>query len=687
MPEKKISIIIPFYNAGETLKDCLNSIFKNHYKDFEVILVNDCSSDASIDIAKKYPCKIINLPERRGPAFARDKGVSSAVGEVVAFLDSDCIAPDNWLSEINKKISEDVMGIGGRYTLPKDTNPLRALVVNYWDLKNILYRKPRELISLSGGNCAFWKTVLLKERKKSELIYCNGRVGGDDTIMCTELAKRGRLIYYPSLSVVHNKKGSLLNSLAQTINLGYSGAIVTVLCGISLIKEPHRFYKSILYLLSLLTLISMIFSLTTKVWPPFLYISILYITTQLPFIFSAAKELPRPIVVLSLPLLVFVSDLLYLYGHLKRLLEVILAGINSIAWHIRIFMNIAAPSALSRIFFFVTKECNASCYFCFNKQHPQAGKKEDLSLKEIEKVTLKIKFLSWLTITGGEPFLRKDIYEICRLFYSNCSTRIISIATNGILTSQIIDTVERILIDCKQLYLTVIVALDDAGKLQDAIKGVKDCGISAQDTLRRLKSLQLRFPRLTLAINTTVIKENANSIEEILDYFSHNLDFDRQCLNILRSAPCTSAAYELIPIHNYLELIKKMTFPIKRAAGFGRLKQRFNREILEYFCHISFKEYEQKKGFSRCLAARKFIVLDNNGAVYACELLREELGNLRTGDYDFKKIVIAEKAKMARTKIRENNCYCQWPCAIASNGYLNLFWYPKILARLMTPPN
>lgn len=119
MAEKKISVVISVYKAERILKECLNSLFKNNYNDFEVIVVDDCSRDGSVDIARRYPCKIISLPEQRGPAFARDRGLSSADGEIVAFLDSDCIVPDDWLAKINIKLTKDILGIGGKYNLPK----------------------------------------------------------------------------------------------------------------------------------------------------------------------------------------------------------------------------------------------------------------------------------------------------------------------------------------------------------------------------------------------------------------------------------------------------------------------------------------------------------------------------------------------------------------------------------------
>ena len=87
----KISIIIPVYNASLTLKECLDAIFNSHFKNFEVIVVSDNSPDNSVKLAKEYRCKVIELSENKGPAFARNIGAQAAEGDVLLFLDSDVV--------------------------------------------------------------------------------------------------------------------------------------------------------------------------------------------------------------------------------------------------------------------------------------------------------------------------------------------------------------------------------------------------------------------------------------------------------------------------------------------------------------------------------------------------------------------------------------------------------------------
>ena len=113
----KISIIIPVYNSSSTLKECLDSIFSSTFKDYEVIVVSGNSTDDSIKIAKQFQIKIIELPENKGPALARNKGFQVAQGDIILFLDSDVILNKNSLSLIIDKFSlAEVNAIQGIYS-------------------------------------------------------------------------------------------------------------------------------------------------------------------------------------------------------------------------------------------------------------------------------------------------------------------------------------------------------------------------------------------------------------------------------------------------------------------------------------------------------------------------------------------------------------------------------------------
>jgi glycosyltransferase involved in cell wall biosynthesis len=101
----KFSIIIPAYNASRTLKECLDAVYKQSYPDFEAIIVDDRSKDDTIQIAQKYPCKIVKNDKNLGAAKTRNIGAEEAMGDILYFIDSDTIPKPDVLEKLNKHFS------------------------------------------------------------------------------------------------------------------------------------------------------------------------------------------------------------------------------------------------------------------------------------------------------------------------------------------------------------------------------------------------------------------------------------------------------------------------------------------------------------------------------------------------------------------------------------------------------
>ena len=111
----KFSIIVPVYNTEKYLDDCLNSIFKQSNQDFEVICVNDGSTDKSKDILNKYKDDItIVTQENSGLSVARNKGVEKATGKYLLFVDSDDTIEPKLLEKLDQvtKNNPDLVRFG-----------------------------------------------------------------------------------------------------------------------------------------------------------------------------------------------------------------------------------------------------------------------------------------------------------------------------------------------------------------------------------------------------------------------------------------------------------------------------------------------------------------------------------------------------------------------------------------------
>ena len=103
--EKLISVIIPNYQGGTTIARCLEAVFASSYQNFEVIVVDDCSGDNSVEVIKTFPCKLVPLDSHAGAAQARNIGAAHSRGDTLFFTDADCLLQENTLALVNQALS------------------------------------------------------------------------------------------------------------------------------------------------------------------------------------------------------------------------------------------------------------------------------------------------------------------------------------------------------------------------------------------------------------------------------------------------------------------------------------------------------------------------------------------------------------------------------------------------------
>lgn len=146
MINKIVSVIIPMYNSEKTIKRTLNSVINQSYKNFEVIIVNDGSTDNSPDIVEQfiksnssYDITLVNQ-NNQGVSVARNNGIKLAKGQYIAFLDSDDYWETNKLYEQIKIMGDnaDIYLLG---TLPKSSkDDMNTEEINYIDFRKLLFK-------------------------------------------------------------------------------------------------------------------------------------------------------------------------------------------------------------------------------------------------------------------------------------------------------------------------------------------------------------------------------------------------------------------------------------------------------------------------------------------------------------------------------------------------------------------
>ncbi len=125
-----ISVVVCSYNGERTIRDCFEGLLKLEYPNFEVIVVDDGSTDATAAITREYGFRLIST-ENRGLSNARNTGLEAATGEIVAYLDDDAYPDPHWLTYLAATfLSTTHAGVGGPNIEPPGDGPIADCVAN-----------------------------------------------------------------------------------------------------------------------------------------------------------------------------------------------------------------------------------------------------------------------------------------------------------------------------------------------------------------------------------------------------------------------------------------------------------------------------------------------------------------------------------------------------------------------------
>ena len=213
----KVSVVICAYNAADTLDDCLDSLGRLNYPDFEVIVVNDGSRDATGDIARRYPVRLIEVPNG-GLSAARNIGLSAATGEIVAYTDADVRVDRDWLTYLVQPfLTSDVVGSGGPNVVPPDDPFVAQCVARAPGGPTQVLLDDRIAEHVPGCNMAFRREALLAINGFNP-VYLRA---GDDVDICWRLqAKKQRIGFSPSALVWHHHRSSIKAYWRQQVGYG-----------------------------------------------------------------------------------------------------------------------------------------------------------------------------------------------------------------------------------------------------------------------------------------------------------------------------------------------------------------------------------------------------------------------------------------------------------------------------------
>lgn len=227
----KVSVVVCSYNGASTLRGCLESLMNLDYADYEVILIDDGSTDDTREIAADFPQVVYHYQENRGLSVARNVGAEMAEGEIVAYTDSDCEADPDWLRYLVQAMEDQqVEAIGGPNITPLDSSwTARCVGASPGNPSHVML-DDHHAEHLPGCNMAF---------KRSTLLGIGGfdpqfRQAGDDVDICWRFLDADLPIGFASGAMVwHHRRPTVKAYARQQKGYGRSEAMVHF-------KHPQR---------------------------------------------------------------------------------------------------------------------------------------------------------------------------------------------------------------------------------------------------------------------------------------------------------------------------------------------------------------------------------------------------------------------------------------------------------------
>jgi glycosyltransferase involved in cell wall biosynthesis len=212
-----LSVIIPVHNDSKNLSQSLDALLASSYESYEIIVVDDCSTDASVEVSRSKSVKLYRLTHQSGPAAARNFGARKSRGDILIFVDSDVVVKPNTLEQIAYDFIEnpEIVAVFGSY----DDSPAADGVLSQFRnlLHHFIHQNSNEQANTFWAGCgAIYKTYFLKLKGFNEQMYSKPSI--EDIELGIRLSQNGyKIMLDKKLQVKHLKQWNWFNWLKTDI--------------------------------------------------------------------------------------------------------------------------------------------------------------------------------------------------------------------------------------------------------------------------------------------------------------------------------------------------------------------------------------------------------------------------------------------------------------------------------------
>lgn len=352
--------------------------------------------------------------------------------------------------------------------------------------------------------------------------------------------------------------------------------------------------------------------------------------------------------------------------------------------------GLLAPINPLTLTFSVTAACQSRCRTCnignVYLDNPKIAK-NNLSLEEVEKVFKSLGRVYFFNVSGGEPFMRRELPEIIRLACMHLRPRLLHIPTNGIspkqikkATLQILDYMDEHL--PPSVPITIKPSIDGVGALHDYVRGYPGNFEKLEQTIDALLEIRAWRPRLHVDLGTVISNYNLHHLDEIEDWvhrrgvesYRHEIAEQRAEFHNLGD-PITPAAdvYEQL-----IERFKaKIVQNVKKKAKLTRVTE----AVRMIYYDVAVQILKERRQVTPCYAGISNIHMNYDGEVWPCCVLggTQPLGRVRDMGYDMQALLRSAEAAAARQYIKDGRC----ACPLANQWLNNVLLTPRHMLKVL----
>jgi MoaA/NifB/PqqE/SkfB family radical SAM enzyme len=290
-------------------------------------------------------------------------------------------------------------------------------------------------------------------------------------------------------------------------------------------------------------------------------------------------------------------------------------------------------------------------------------------------------------MSGGEPFLRTDLPEICEAAVKYCQPSIINIPSNGLLPAVTEDSVKKIvemLETVGETTLIVNLSLDDLGAKHDEIRGIQGNFDALIDTYKRLEKIRSMHSCLRLGIHSVVSRSNVDSLPQLYEYVktlrpdSYITEIAEERSELFNTGKAIEPTAE-----DYRKYIKDLSRKVRDDFGQVGYLSKITQSYRTTYYEIVSNWLQERRQIIPCYAAYASCQITSKGDVWPCCILGYEkpLGNLPETNYDFKAIWQSARADEVRSLIKKKACSCPLANAHYTNMLCNFSQMTRIIRQ------